>query len=369
MNYDHTHRLGDLFSNRREKGKVDLPLISVTLRDGIVNRETLERKTETNLSPEEHLLVKKGDIAYNMMRMWQGASGVATYDGIISPAYVVLVPNQKIYPKFVGYWFKMPRMLYLFWAYSYGLTNDRLRLYYKDCAKIPVSLPPLAEQKKIAGILGTWDRAIAQTEALVAAKQKLKKGLMQQLLTGKQRLPNFIEPWEKIKLEKIAKVISGGTPETKNKDYWNGKVPWISSSDLSENNVKFINKRKFITPEAIEKSATNLIPKNSLLVVSRVGVGKVAISDCDLCTSQDIQSIVIKTNKFKIDFVAHQILELIKKILGYNQGAAIKGIIKIIPAASCGVFSDAFEKSLAKPQPAALELQRSKLRGISPFRD
>lgn len=67
-------KLGNVFKSRRERGRTGLPTLSVTLNDGLVLRESLERKTDTNLSPEEHLLVREGDIAYNMMRMWQGAS-------------------------------------------------------------------------------------------------------------------------------------------------------------------------------------------------------------------------------------------------------------------------------------------------------
>ena len=72
--------------------------------------------------------MRKGDLAYNMMRMWQGASGLAGRDSIVSPAYVVVIPSDAIDPTFASYWFKSVRMIYLFWAYSYGITGDRLRL-------------------------------------------------------------------------------------------------------------------------------------------------------------------------------------------------------------------------------------------------
>src|SRR5437870_8869401 len=91
-------KLGSVFTSRREQGYSGLPTLSVTLNRGLVMRESLERKTETNLSPEEHLLVLKGDIAYNMMRMWQGASGLAHCDGLVSPAYVVVRPTEHIDP-------------------------------------------------------------------------------------------------------------------------------------------------------------------------------------------------------------------------------------------------------------------------------
>lgn len=154
---------------------------------------------ETNLSPEEHLLVREGDVAYNMMRMWQGASGRANKDGIISPAYVVYAPKAEIDSKYAAHLFKSQRIVYLFWAFSYGITDDRLRLYPKDFEKIPVEIPPLSEQKVIANILSTWDRAIEKTEALIAAKERRKKWLMQQLLTGRVRFGEFVKSTDRRK--------------------------------------------------------------------------------------------------------------------------------------------------------------------------
>src|SRR5437667_7381855 len=105
-------KLGKVFKSRRERGRVGLPTISVTLNNGLVLRESFDRKTDTTLSPEEHLLVRNGDIAYNMMRMWQGASGLARFDALVSPAYVVLKPTKEIDPVFASYLFKAARMTY-----------------------------------------------------------------------------------------------------------------------------------------------------------------------------------------------------------------------------------------------------------------
>ncbi len=198
--------LGDLFRSRRQRGRAGLPVFAVTMGYGLVHRDTLERKTNGALAPEGHLLIRKGDIAYNMMRMWQGASGLATTDGIVSPAYVVVAPKDGIDPLFASYWFKSARMIYLFWAYSYGITGDRLRLYYKDFSRIPVSVPPKPKQKRIGEILSTTDRAIAGLEQLVAAKRTLKKGLAHQLLTGQRRLPGFGKPWHKREFGQLASL-------------------------------------------------------------------------------------------------------------------------------------------------------------------
>ena len=96
-------KLGTYLYKRTEGGIPGLPTFSVTINNGMVRRDSLERKSETSLSAEEHLLVKKGDIAYNMMRMWQGASGLASQDGIVSPAYIVLGPKGNISSLFASY--------------------------------------------------------------------------------------------------------------------------------------------------------------------------------------------------------------------------------------------------------------------------
>lgn len=192
MAYEGQTKLGDFFSSRRDKGLPGLPTLSVTLDRGLVERASLDRKTETNLEDAEHLLVRKGDIAYNMMRMWQGASGLAEKDGLLSPAYVVLAPKRDVDSLYASYLFKSSRLIYLLWAYSYGLTNDRLRLYFNDFRKIPVDIPSLPEQKKIARILSTWDKAIETVEKLIENSNAQKKALMQQLLTGKRRFDEFI---------------------------------------------------------------------------------------------------------------------------------------------------------------------------------
>lgn len=202
-----TTHLGDLFKNRREPGIPDLPLMSVTMNDGLVDRDSLERKMDSTLESEGHLLVRAGDIAYNMMRMWQGASGLASHDAIVSPAYIVLAPTKDVDPLFASYWFKSARMIYLFWAYSYGITSDRLRLYYKDFAKIPVAIPTKLRQELIGKTLAAWDQACGDIRKLVDAKRRRKQALAQRLLTEAVRLGGFEKPWQVHQLGDITTLI------------------------------------------------------------------------------------------------------------------------------------------------------------------
>ena len=130
--------------------------------------------------------------------------------------------------------------------------------------------------------------------------------------------------WETSKLSELSTFVGGGTPSTKNRSYWEGNIPWISSSDISDEGIYNIFVKKFINEESINNSATKLIPEDSILVVTRVGVGKLAINTVKICTSQDFTNLInIKMNK---KFLAFYLKELINKNLKNTQGTSIKGI-------------------------------------------
>lgn len=175
-------KLSYYFKQSRRKGQLGLPIMSVTTHNGLVLRDGLDRRTESTLEAEQHLLVEPGDIAYNMMRMWQGALGLATEPANVSPAYGVMSPKPTVDPRFAVHWFKSERGLYMLWAYSYGLTDDRLRLYPKEFLKIPVLWPSLEQQKHIADMLDSADTLIEEQIALVEQLRRRKRALVQSLI-------------------------------------------------------------------------------------------------------------------------------------------------------------------------------------------
>ena len=134
------------------------------------------------------------------------------------------------------------------------------------------------------------------------------------------------EDWKVVKISELGSLTGGGTPNTKNKESWNGTIPWISSSDLTENSIYNIKISRYITEDSIQNSATKLVPKNSILIVSRVGVGKVAINKNDICTSQDFQNLTLKNDS--TIFIAYLIKDKTKILISYNQGTSIKGFVK-----------------------------------------
>jgi type I restriction enzyme S subunit len=183
------YTLGELFTERRETGRTDLPLLSITNSSGVVPRDTLERRDTSNEDKSKYLRLCKGDIGYNTMRMWQGVSAVSDLEGIVSPAYTICIPCDKVDINFMGYLFKYPPIIHLFWRYSQGLVDDTLSLKFPNFAKIRITIPERQEQQRIAAVLQAADNEMALLAARRAALQRQKHGLMQQLLTGRVRVP------------------------------------------------------------------------------------------------------------------------------------------------------------------------------------
>lgn len=132
------------------------------------------------------------------------------------------------------------------------------------------------------------------------------------------------QEWEVKRLGEIGTFYGGGTPSKSIDEYWHGDIPWISSADLIENDIYWCNINRFITLEAIRNSSTQIIPQNSILIVTRVGVGKVAVAPCDLCVSQDY--ICLQNSGMNTIFLAYEIMQRMKNIVSQIQGTSIKGI-------------------------------------------
>lgn len=147
-------------------------------------------------------------------------------------------------------------------------------------------------------------------------------------MVPKLRFPEFTATWEQRKLEELAsKFTGGGTPNTSNPNYWNGEIPWIQSSDLKEDDVLSLTVKKHISQEGLENSAAKIVPKNSLVIVTRVGVGKLVVNNQEIATSQDFLS--LSGIKGDSRFLAYSLYSLLKKNSRRVQGTSIKGITKV----------------------------------------
>ena len=180
--------MGELFKERRESKYSHLPLLAITGNQGIIFASEIKRKDSSNEDKSKYKRIMPGDIGYNTMRMWQGVSAVSTLEGIVSPAYTICTPKNKVDVNFMGYLFKFPTVINLFWRYSQGLVSDTLNLKYNNFSQIKVVIPPIKEQRRIAQVLSTAENEINQLEEKLNSLEKQKRGLMQKLLTGEIRV-------------------------------------------------------------------------------------------------------------------------------------------------------------------------------------
>lgn len=173
-------RNGRLFGHRVEMGFPDLPILEVSLRTGVRVRdmENLKRK-QVMSQKEKYKRAAKGDIAYNMMRMWQGAVGPAPVDGLVSPAYVVVKPYDEANSSYYSYLFRTAAYMQEVNKFSRGIVADRNRLYWESFKQMPSLVPPRPEQDQIVAYLRAQDAHIAR---FIKTKRDLIKLLTEQKL-------------------------------------------------------------------------------------------------------------------------------------------------------------------------------------------
>lgn len=182
------HKLQELFTERNETNRTDLPLLSITGDRGVILQTESEKRDTSNDDKSKYKRIAKGDIGYNTMRMWQGRSALSGLEGIVSPAYTIVVPNTDVDGYYMSVLFKQPRLIYDFWTHSQGLVGDTLNCKYRDFGQVHICCPPLAEQKAITEVLTAADREIELAKEKLERLRRQKRGLMQQLLTGKKRM-------------------------------------------------------------------------------------------------------------------------------------------------------------------------------------
>ena len=216
--------LGDIYTERNEAGNENLPLLMVSIHSGVsdgeVDEEQLPKKVKRIADKTQYKRAASGDLVFNMMRAWQGAIGTVRTEGMVSPAYIVAVPNDKVDPLFMDYYVKMERTIQYIHRQSYGVTDFRLRLYWDSFVSIPCVLPPLAEQRKIAKILAAQDKVIELLNRKIEQLKQLKKYYLRKMFpqhaktVPEVRFPGFTGAWERKRLDDVfSEHTEKGHPE------------------------------------------------------------------------------------------------------------------------------------------------------------
>jgi len=192
------YRIANLYDERNENGQEDLPILSVSINTGISDHEVAdEEQTRVFVRSEDKTKYKRvypGDLAYNMMRAWQGAFGAVRVDGMVSPAYVVAKPKQGVNldSRFMEALLRTPSAVEEMHRYSRGITDFRLRLYWPEFKNIRVCIPSETEQYEIADFIDEksieFDALIAKKEQFLSEMESYKKSLIFEYVTGKKEI-------------------------------------------------------------------------------------------------------------------------------------------------------------------------------------
>lgn len=202
-------KLGDVFDERSERASGNEELLSVTISNGVIRQIDSEKRNIASEDKSNYKVVKKGDVPYNSMRMWQGAVGTSDYDGIVSPAYTVLIPKNNCNGKFFMELFKKQPTLEIFKRWSQGLTSDTWNLKYPVLSTIPFMVPSVKEQEKIAEYFKSLDNLITLHQRKCEQTKELKKFMLQKMFPKKGeknpeiRFPGFTDDWEQRKLSEL----------------------------------------------------------------------------------------------------------------------------------------------------------------------
>ena len=148
------------------------------MNDGVKPRSEIEGKDNSSEDKSNYKIVRKGDMVYNSMRMWQGANGISPCDGIVSPAYTVLMPKQEINNGYFATLFKSANLINEFRKNSQGMTSDTWNLKYPQIETIKVQIPSVSEQDKVSEMFSVLDERIAAQSQLVESLKKYKRGLL-----------------------------------------------------------------------------------------------------------------------------------------------------------------------------------------------
>ena len=250
--------------------------------------------------------------------------------------------------------------------YRLGQGHSVVHIYSSQLQNLKIPLPPLPEQKKIADCLSTWDSAIEKQSALINALTDRKKALMQQLLTGKKRLPGFEGEWKEVSLIELADFRRGSFPQPYGLPEWydneNGE-PFIQVYDVGDNfNLKPTTKSKI---SELAQVQSVFIKKGTLIVTLQGSIGKVAITNYDAYIDRTL--LLFSSFKMKVDiyFIMYQIHNLFNIEKEKAPGGIIKTITKEV-LSNFKIKLPSFEEQTAIAEILAtadreLQLQKEKL--------
>ncbi len=234
--------LGQIYTERNERGNDSLPILSVSIHSGISNgelsTETLGKKVRRSEDKSLYKHVQAGDLVLNMMRAWQGALGVAKTEGMVSPAYLTATPDDTVYPLFMDCGLRRPQIVAQMNKLSYGVTDFRKRLYWDSFIRVGVDMPAVPEQEKIAAYFSHLDLAISLHQIKLDKLMALKKSMRQRMFPCPNknapdlRFEGFSGAWGEVCIENAMQNVANNSLSRADLTYSSGAAKNIHYGDI-----------------------------------------------------------------------------------------------------------------------------------------
>ncbi len=321
-------------TERKDFWNGDIPFATPTDITNLHGREisnTKQKITQEGLSSCGTRLLPAGAVLLTS-RATIGACAINARPMATNQGFANLVCNDRVYNWYIFY----EMMLRKSELQRLGSGSTFKEVSKNSIRQLDITLPPLAEQKKIAEILSTVDEAIEKTDQVIEKTKEAKKGLMQRLLTSgighkkfkKTIIGNIPVDWEVVRLGEICDVIGGSTPSTTRKEFWNGSIPFATPTDITNLCGREIsNTKQKITQEGLSSCGTRLLPAGSILLTSRATIGACAINTRPMATNQGFASLVCGKKIFNW-FIFYMMIFIQNDLQRIGSGSTFKEVSK-----------------------------------------
>ena len=293
------NEIGDIDHWMPESVSIGIPYIMTGDFD---STNSIKYDTAKKISNDDYLKLSKrikpeyGDIIF---ARYASVGAVRFVDTIrpflVSYSCAIIKPYNSVMGKYLYYYLQSAEIQKQIEIAINAGTQKNVGLH--SLSNFLIYVPDEDSIDKIVEILSDTDCLISTLQKLIEKKKAIKQGTMQELLTGKKRLPGFSGEWSKQQLGDICNIINGGTPSTSIAEFWNGKILWCTPTDITSCSTKYIyTTESKITESGLKASSATLLPKGALLLCSRATIGEVRIAGNAICTNQGFKSLVVHQN-------------------------------------------------------------------------
>ncbi len=301
-------------------------LRSNNVQDGSLDLKSLQFVSTTRVSPQQYMA--SGDVLIcmaNGSKQLVGKAARLEVQGAHKYTFGAFMgifrPFDKMDSDFIFFLMQSKKYRDFLDIALSGSSINNLRP--SNILEMTFLIPERDERRKISDALVDTDLLVKNLDKLIAKKRDIKQGAMQQLLTGKTRLPGFSEEWVETTLgdPSIATLTSGGTPSTAVSAFWNGDNHWVTPTDITATKSKYLTSTsRKITDDGLANSSAQMLPIGTLLLCSRATVGEVRISKIPVCTNQGFKAIVASPETSN-EFLYYKLLTMKEQMLERSFGS------------------------------------------------